>query len=142
MCSWINNNCNIETQSPNVPSLSNIQETLVTIGDKPSTFIKSREWIGSFEICLFLDHCYHVRNAHISFSFSCAFLKFYMVTNRCTGIYLKTEATCTLYQTAFHSGAVPKSIVMLKGTVTVGFFMSLRKVIQYKCINIACSIFT
>ncbi|CAB3989159.1 probable Ufm1-specific protease 1 [Paramuricea clavata] len=60
LCSWINNNCNIETQSPNVPSLSKIQETLVTIGDKPSTFMKSREWIGSFEICLFLDHCYNI----------------------------------------------------------------------------------
>ena len=60
MCSWINNNCDIKSKLPTVPTLLNIQETLVNIGDKPSSFIKSREWIGSFEICLFLDHCYNV----------------------------------------------------------------------------------
>ncbi|XP_028402642.1 ufm1-specific protease 2-like [Dendronephthya gigantea] len=60
MCSWINNNCHIESKLRTPPSLIKIQETLVNIGDKPSSFISSREWIGSFEICLFLDHCYNI----------------------------------------------------------------------------------
>lgn len=33
-----------------VPTLMKIQETLVEIGDKELSFIKSREWIGSFEV--------------------------------------------------------------------------------------------
>jgi hypothetical protein len=69
MCSWINNNCHIAKKSSDFPSLWKIQETLVNIGDKPLSFLKSREWIGSFEICLFLDHYYNVRNASAAFIF-------------------------------------------------------------------------
>lgn len=45
---------------PSVPSLRGIQEALVELGDKPPQFIDSREWIGSFEACLVLDHFYGV----------------------------------------------------------------------------------
>jgi hypothetical protein len=34
-----------------VPSLKEIQETLVAIEDKKKSFVGSREWIGSFEVC-------------------------------------------------------------------------------------------
>ena len=43
-----------------VPSLREIQEALVELGDKPLSFIGSREWIGSFEACLVLDYFYGV----------------------------------------------------------------------------------
>lgn len=42
------------------PTLSEIQETLVKMGDKQTSFSGSKQWIGSFEICLFLDHRYGV----------------------------------------------------------------------------------
>eukprot|EP00762_Andalucia_godoyi_P005408 ANDGO_08370.mRNA.1 Ufm1-specific protease len=38
-----------------VPSLPEIQETLVAVGDKPKKFIGSREWIGAFEISVVLN---------------------------------------------------------------------------------------
>ncbi|XP_046858479.1 ufm1-specific protease 1-like [Xenia sp. Carnegie-2017] len=70
LCSWIKHSCSMKEFS-NVPSLLTIQETLVAIGDKPASFVNSREWIGSFEICLFLDHCYdipckiiHIQSGH------------------------------------------------------------------------------
>ena len=43
-----------------VPSLREIQETLVEVGDKPETFVGSREWIGTFEACIVLDHLFGV----------------------------------------------------------------------------------
>lgn len=43
-----------------VPTLRDIQEALVTMEDKQQSFIGSREWIGSFEICLCLDYFYEV----------------------------------------------------------------------------------
>lgn len=43
-----------------IPSLRKIQETLVEVGDKPQPFIGSREWIGSFEACIILDHLFGV----------------------------------------------------------------------------------
>ncbi|KAL3882579.1 hypothetical protein ACJMK2_028909 [Sinanodonta woodiana] len=43
-----------------VPSVPAIQEALVAMGDKPRTFIGSREWIGSFEVCLCLDYFHQV----------------------------------------------------------------------------------
>jgi len=38
-----------------MPTLYEIQKTLVDMGDKPKSFYKSREWIGSFELSLCLD---------------------------------------------------------------------------------------
>ena len=43
-----------------VPSVRAIQEALVEIGDKPSEFAGSREWVGCFEACLVLDHLFSV----------------------------------------------------------------------------------
>ena len=37
-----------------------IQETLVEVGDKPETFVGSKEWIGTFEACIVLDHLFGV----------------------------------------------------------------------------------
>lgn len=42
------------------PSLHQIQQTLVKLEDKVPSFVGSREWIGSFEICLCLDQIYNV----------------------------------------------------------------------------------
>jgi hypothetical protein len=41
--------------SQNVPSHADIQRALVNIGDKPSSFIGSSEWIGSMEVGFYLD---------------------------------------------------------------------------------------
>ena len=38
-----------------VPSIGDMQRQLVHIGDKPASFAKSTEWIGSVEISLLLD---------------------------------------------------------------------------------------
>lgn len=40
----------LQGKAGQVPTLMKIQETLVEIGDKELSFIKSREWIGSFEV--------------------------------------------------------------------------------------------
>ena len=43
-----------------VPSLREIQQSLVKIRDKPPEFAGSRDWIGCFEACLVLDHLFSV----------------------------------------------------------------------------------
>ncbi|KAL8569348.1 hypothetical protein ACOMHN_014032 [Nucella lapillus] len=45
---------------PRVPSLPGIQRALVDMGDKPAHFVGSRQWIGSYEVCLCLDFFYDV----------------------------------------------------------------------------------
>ncbi|XP_033219626.1 ufm1-specific protease 1 [Belonocnema kinseyi] len=57
ICSWMQINKNPDQA---VPSLRTIQETLVALEDKEPSFIGSREWIGSFEICLVLDKLHNV----------------------------------------------------------------------------------
>ncbi|XP_071808497.1 ufm1-specific protease 1-like [Asterias amurensis] len=42
------------------PTLQEIQEALVAMGDKAPSLIGSKEWIGSFEVCICLDHFYNV----------------------------------------------------------------------------------
>lgn len=42
------------------PSLSEIQQTLIRLEDKPPSFLGSKEWIGTFEAALVLDHLYDV----------------------------------------------------------------------------------
>ena len=32
------------------------------MGDKPASFVGSREWIGSYEVCIVLDQLYEVSN--------------------------------------------------------------------------------
>ncbi|XP_060067693.1 ufm1-specific protease 1-like isoform X2 [Ylistrum balloti] len=60
MCDWVINQLtrNDKTMDDKmaVPSLSNIQEALVTMGDKPASFVDSREWIGSFEVSICMDY--------------------------------------------------------------------------------------
>ena len=43
-----------------VPSVKAIQEALVELGDKPTKFAGSKEWVGCFEACLVLDHLFGV----------------------------------------------------------------------------------
>ncbi|XP_076445627.1 ufm1-specific protease 1-like isoform X2 [Babylonia areolata] len=43
-----------------VPSLLEIQKALVHMGDKHDHFVGSRQWIGSYEVCLCLDFFYGV----------------------------------------------------------------------------------
>ncbi|EDV26605.1 uncharacterized protein TRIADDRAFT_6171, partial [Trichoplax adhaerens] len=43
-----------------IPTIRHIQQTLVDMNDKPSTFVDSKEWIGSFEICLCLEELYGI----------------------------------------------------------------------------------
>ncbi|XP_016911656.1 ufm1-specific protease 1 [Apis cerana] len=57
ICSWIIENGNL---GQSVPSIRRIQEVLVTLNDKEQPFIGSREWIGSFEVCLVLNHLYDI----------------------------------------------------------------------------------
>ncbi|XP_073953922.1 ufm1-specific protease 1-like [Choristoneura fumiferana] len=57
LCSWMNSNYH---RNGSVPSIQAIQETLVELEDKPSSFLGSRQWIGSFEVCLVLDKLYDV----------------------------------------------------------------------------------
>ena len=91
LCSWAENKLKQQSMSPHtavptkgggvagVPSLRKIQEILVEVGDKPQSFVDSREWIGSFEACIVLDHVFGVRcctviistNAYYSFCFLC-----------------------------------------------------------------------
>ncbi|OAD62941.1 Ufm1-specific protease 1, partial [Eufriesea mexicana] len=57
ICSWVIRNRNLGQP---VPHIRRIQEVLVTLDDKEQSFIGSREWIGSFEVCLVLNHLYEV----------------------------------------------------------------------------------
>lgn len=57
ICSWMRINISNEVQ---VPSIREIQELLVKIQDKEQSFIGSREWIGSFEVCLVLEELYEI----------------------------------------------------------------------------------
>ena len=41
------------TKKGSIPSCSEIQEILVDMEDKPSSFIGSRDWIGSYEVLPF-----------------------------------------------------------------------------------------
>lgn len=54
ICSWI-----VNTEQ-DIPSLTKIQETLVELEDKPSSFIKSNQWIGTCEATMVLSQLYDV----------------------------------------------------------------------------------
>lgn len=43
-----------------IPDIRKIQEILVNIGDKPFSFIGSREWIGSFEVSFVLKKIFNI----------------------------------------------------------------------------------
>ena len=71
LCSWAENKLRSSSSSSAdtaaggvvacVPSLRKIQEILVEVGDKPPSFVGSKQWIGSFEACIVLDHLFGVR---------------------------------------------------------------------------------
>ncbi|XP_076021358.1 ufm1-specific protease 1 [Genypterus blacodes] len=61
MASWLCHNWsppNIRCRPP--PSLPEIQQALVSMGDKPGSFSGSKGWIGTFEASLVLDFFYNV----------------------------------------------------------------------------------
>ncbi|XP_050352263.1 ufm1-specific protease 1 [Nymphalis io] len=57
ICSWMKLNFN---NSVEVPSIKNVQNILVEMQDKPQSFLNSRQWIGSFEVCLVIDKLFDV----------------------------------------------------------------------------------
>lgn len=60
MASWMCLSQPLSVSPRPPPSLSEIQQILVRIGDKPDSFLGSREWIGTFEASLILDELYDV----------------------------------------------------------------------------------
>ncbi|KAF3697601.1 Ufm1-specific protease 1 [Channa argus] len=61
MASWICHNCTpLKNQFRPPPSLPEIQQALVAMGDKPGSFSGSKDWIGTFEASLVLDYFYDV----------------------------------------------------------------------------------
>lgn len=58
LCSWAF--YNIKAKSVMVPSIEEIQTALVNMQDKPKSFIKSREWIGSIEVCYCMDYFFDI----------------------------------------------------------------------------------
>ncbi|XP_045502202.1 ufm1-specific protease 1 [Colias croceus] len=55
ICSWMKHNINKDVS---VPTIREIQKILVDLEDKPKSFHGSRQWIGSFEVCLVIDKLY------------------------------------------------------------------------------------
>lgn len=61
MASWLCQNwLPLKDNCKPPPSLPEIQQALVTMGDKPGSFSCSREWIGTFEATLVIDYFYGV----------------------------------------------------------------------------------
>lgn len=61
MASWICLNMHLSKDKKNrPPSIPEIQQALVSMEDKPGSFMSSREWIGTFEASLVLDFFYDV----------------------------------------------------------------------------------
>lgn len=59
LCSWIIQ-IKIDYSTSNIPSITKIQEILVELEDKPSSFIKSNQWIGTCEATMVLSQLYDV----------------------------------------------------------------------------------
>ncbi|GBP55420.1 Ufm1-specific protease 2 [Eumeta japonica] len=59
ICSWLNYNGSTPTLKQ-IPTIRDIQQLLVDMEDKPKSFLNSREWIGSVEVCLVIDKLYDV----------------------------------------------------------------------------------
>ncbi|XP_040925809.1 inactive Ufm1-specific protease 1 [Betta splendens] len=59
MVSWLCFNWTSKTGNT-PPSLPEMQQALVAVGDKPASFSGSRDWIGTFEASLVLDYLYDV----------------------------------------------------------------------------------
>lgn len=57
LCSWYQWQGYVERD---VPSHKEIQKYLFDIGDKPSSFVGSKQWIGSTEVSMVLDGLCHI----------------------------------------------------------------------------------
>uniref|UniRef100_W5K785 UFM1-specific peptidase 1 n=1 Tax=Astyanax mexicanus TaxID=7994 RepID=W5K785_ASTMX len=61
ICSWLFMHSGPQSgKAKPPPSLPDIQQALVTIGDKQPSFLGSREWIGTYEAALVIDQLYDV----------------------------------------------------------------------------------
>ena len=61
LCSSIKSSRSLHSQVPTeVPTIQDIQQTLVRVGDKCPSFIGSKEWIGTFEASIVIDEWYNV----------------------------------------------------------------------------------
>ncbi|XP_067129178.1 ufm1-specific protease 1-like [Centruroides vittatus] len=62
LCSWLENQLQNSTTKmvKSVPTIPEIQECLVMIGDKPPSFINSKDWIGSVEVSMCINQLYNV----------------------------------------------------------------------------------
>ena len=66
ICSWlyfniVSNKKRFENEKvSDVPSIIDIQNALVKMQDKPLSFCNSKQWIGSFEVCICVDYFYNV----------------------------------------------------------------------------------
>lgn len=58
ICSWLVGAAPEGAVARSVPSLREIQHALVEMGDKPPSFSGSRDWIGTVEAALCMDHFY------------------------------------------------------------------------------------
>lgn len=66
LCSWIakNRDDTIDVDDnaligTDVPSVEEIQQTLVNINDKPPEFLNSTDWLGALEVSAHLAHNHH-----------------------------------------------------------------------------------
>ncbi|XP_055837962.1 probable Ufm1-specific protease 1 [Episyrphus balteatus] len=59
VCSWIEDKL-MDGRESVVPSILEIQQLLVDIGDKPFEFFGSREWIGAMEVFYVIDGLYDI----------------------------------------------------------------------------------
>ncbi|CAF5080592.1 unnamed protein product [Rotaria magnacalcarata] len=59
LCSWVIN-IKQEYSSSIVPSITKIQEILLNLEDKPVSFIRSNQWIGTCEATMILSQLYDV----------------------------------------------------------------------------------
>ena len=61
LCSWAVKHSPSPSNNA-VPTLPQIQQILVDIGDKEITFANSKQWIGCYEACIVIDQLYKVEN--------------------------------------------------------------------------------
>lgn len=75
VCSWIQH----QISGRDVPKLREIQQALVAMGDKPDSFVGSKQWIGSLEVAMCLDYFYDV--SLLTFGFFTLFYETYVDKN-------------------------------------------------------------
>ncbi|KAL4597413.1 ufm1-specific protease 2-like [Arapaima gigas] len=68
ICSWFRQQGYVERE---VPSHREIQQALVDVGDKPASFVGSRQWIGSIEVQAVLSHLLGVTSKILFVSQGC-----------------------------------------------------------------------